>query len=135
MDARPSARRAWTRNTPLTRRRGELPEPEEELLGIHRETPEEEADAERARKDKEELRRAFLIAMMQNELFREWLMEQLVGFNVFGKPFAVSPTGFPDKAASQYQDGMRAAGWHLWQMFDDVAPELTSLMRREYNSR
>lgn len=115
----------------MTRRRGELPEPEEELLGIERPTEEQEADAEREHAERQEVRRRFLIGQMGNPLFREWLMEQLVGFRTFEKPFGISPGGFPDSAATQYQDGIRAAGWHLWTTFDDVAPDLASLMRRE----
>lgn len=115
----------------MTRRRGEIPEPEEELLGIVRETPEQEAEAERELAERLELQQAFLISLMQNQMFRAWLMKQLVGFQTFEKPFGVSPAGFPDRAATQFSDGLRAAGWHLWTLFDDVAPELASLMRRE----
>lgn len=115
----------------LTRARGELPEPEEQLLGIERATPEQEAEAEQARKEKSEVRRRFLVSMMENPLFREWLMEQLQGFRTFEQPFGISPSGFPDHQATQFQMGLRSAGWHLWALFDDVAPEWTSLMRRE----
>jgi hypothetical protein len=116
----------------MTRRSGEFPEPEEVLLGIERLTPEQEAEAEKGRKEKVDLRQRFLIQLMQNPLFREWLMELLVGFRTFEKPFGVGPNGFPNNRATDYQDGLRAAGWHLWTAFDDVVPELASLMRREY---
>lgn len=119
----------------MTRLRGELPEPEEQLLGIERPTPEQEAQAEKIRAEKVELRRRFLVAMMENPLFREWLMEQLVGFRTFERPFGISPAGFPDHEATKFQDGLRAAGWHMWAIFDDVAPELASLMRREAGKR
>lgn len=115
----------------MTRARGELPEAEEALLGIERPTPEQEAEAEKLMTEKAELRRAFLIGLMQNELFREWLMEKLTGFQTFGNPFGVSPTGFPDPLATQFHSGMKAAGWSLWTEFDDLTPELASLMRRE----
>ena len=119
----------------MSRLRGELPEPEEQLLGIERLTPEQEAEAERLAKEQSELRQLFLVGLMQNPVFRQWLMEQLVGFRTFEKPFGVSPNGFPDEAATQFQDGLRAAGWHLWTLFDDAAPELCSLMRREAAGR
>lgn len=115
----------------MTRRRGELPEPEEALLGIERPTPEQEAEAEKLANEKAEVRRVFLRDLMERPLFREWLMEQLLGFRTFEQPFGISPAGFPDPMATQYQMGLKAAGWHLWTLFDDVAPELASLMRRE----
>lgn len=115
----------------LTRARGELPEPEEQLLGIERDTLEQEEDKRRIQAENAELRRLFLVGMMQNPMFREWLMDQLIFFDTFIHPIAVSPAGFPDPLATQYQMGMKAAGWHLWTAFDDVAPEWTSLMRRE----
>lgn len=119
----------------MTRLRGELTEPEEMLLGIER--PSLEAEEEFAKQDaeKRERQRRFLIGLMMDMQFRAWLMAQLVGFRTFEKPFGVSPGGFPDRAASEYQDGLRAAGWHLWTLFDDVAPDFTSLMRREYSER
>lgn len=68
---------------------------------------------------------------MGNEMFRRWLMRQLVGFNTFTSPFGLSPTGFPQEEATQFQYGLKAAGWHLWEQFDNLDPELASLMRRE----
>lgn len=115
----------------MSRKRGELPEPEEQLLGIERETPEQEDAAERNRLEKLELRRAFLKSLIENELFREWLMEQINGFGTFENAFGAGPTGFPDHDATQFKMGMKAAGWHLWAQFDDPYPELASLMRRE----
>lgn len=113
------------------RERGEIPEPEEDLLGYERPSIEQEAQTEAERLEKLEFRRAFLSTQMTNPMFREWLMEVLVGFGAFTNPFGVSPTGFPDSSATQFQLGMKAAGWHLWEMFDNIAPELASLMRRE----
>lgn len=113
------------------RARGELPEPEERLLGIERPTVEEEAEAEKIRSENAEIRRLFLRSLIENPLFREWLMEQLNAFQTFANPLAVSPTGFPDPMATQFHLGMKAAGWVLWTVFDDLAPELASLMRRE----
>ncbi len=115
----------------MTRARGELPEPEEELLGIQRDTPEQEAEAQRVVDEKKELKRVYMLQLMQNPIFREWLMEQLQGFGTFGNTFGVSPAGFPDHDATQFSQGMKAAGWHLWEIFDDISPELASLMRRE----
>ncbi len=116
----------------MSRQAGELPPEEEALLGIERPTPEQEAAAEKERKERAELRQAFLRAMLQNELFREWLMEQLEHMGTFANSFGAGPTGFPDHMATQFQLGMKAAGWHLWTMFDDAEPELASLMRREF---
>ena len=113
------------------RPRGELTSEEENILGIERQTPEQEAEAEKIAAEKREVRKRFLVGLMNNELFREFLIEQLLGFNTFGNPFGVSPTGFPDREATQFQMGMKAAGWHLWELFDGIAPELSSLMRRE----
>lgn len=118
----------------LTRARGELPEPEEALLGIQRETPEQEAEREKTEKERAEIRRRFLIAQMENPLFREWLMEELIGLGTFENAFGFGPTGFPDPMATQFKLGMKAAGWHLWEIFDTVAPELASKMRREFRS-
>lgn len=115
----------------MTRARGELPEPEEQILGIERPTPEQEAEAEKKLAEDRELRTLFLIAMMENPMFRQWLMEQLTGFGTFENSFGASPNGFPDHEATQFRMGMKAAGWHLWTMFDDAAPELASKMRRE----
>ena len=128
--APPTLDAAW-KVAELTRARGELPEPEEALLGIERPTLEQEAEAEKHRKENDEIRRLYLIGLIQNELFRAWLMEQLNAFQTFANPLAVSPTGFPDPMATQFHLGMKAAGWMLWTTFDDRAPELTSLMRRE----
>jgi hypothetical protein len=114
----------------MTRKRGELPEPEEALLGIERPTPEEEAEAERIIKEKLELRKRFLVDLISGEEFRAWLMEQLVAFGTFENAFGASPAGFPDPMATQFKQGMKAAGWHLWTLFDDIAPELASQMRR-----
>lgn len=114
----------------MSRIRGELPEPEEELLGIERPTPEEENRLEDERKENLRLRREMLMGLMRDPLFREWLMEELIGFNTFGRTFAATPTGFPDVAATEFHLGMKAAGWHLWETFDAIAPDLASMMRR-----
>lgn len=119
----------------MTRAHGELPEPEEALLGIERPTLEDEAAEQQKAKECAEVRKALLVGLMQHEGFRAWLMEQLVGFETFGSPFGVSPAGFPDRAATQFRLGMKAAGWHLWEQFDEVAPELASVMRREWREQ
>lgn len=115
----------------MTRARGEIPSEEEALLGIERLSPEEEAEAERVQKEKAEVRRQFLAHLMTSPDFREWLMEKLLSYGTFEKSFGISPGGFPDRQATEYQQGLKAAGWDLWCTFDDVAPELTSKMRRE----
>jgi hypothetical protein len=112
------------------RERGELPEPEEQLLGIERPTPEQEAEAEKIAQEKLVVRALFLKQLMEQELFREWLMDTLNGFGTFENAFGTSITGFPDPMATQFKLGMKAAGWHLWTLVDDAAPELASLMRR-----
>jgi hypothetical protein len=102
-----------------------------ELLNITREDPETVAETMRALDIEADARRQFLVGQMQNRAFRRWLMEQLTGFGTFENSFGAGPTGFPDHAATQFKMGMKAAGWHLWEIFDDAAPDLTSLMRRE----
>lgn len=101
-------------------------------------TPEDRSKAiadTKAAAEKSELRRAFLIRQMENPMFREWLMEQLIGFNTFSKVFGLGPTGFPDHAATEFQSGMSAAGWHLWEQIDTAAPDLASKMRKEFRER
>jgi hypothetical protein len=115
----------------MTRQRGELTDLEEERLGIHRPSLAEEEEIERQFQEKREFRRLFLVHLMADPLFREWLMEMLVEFKAFDNPFGVSPAGFPDPMATQFALGMKAAGWRLWEIFDAVAPEMASLMRRE----
>lgn len=115
----------------MTRRRGELPELEEQLLGIERPSIEQEEAAEQVQKEKRELRKAFLRSLIENELFREWMMEKLTAFHTFEQPFGAGPTGFPDPLATHFALGMKAAGWSLWTEFDDLYPDLASLMRRE----
>lgn len=91
--------------------------------------------AEKAAKEEQtrrvEFRRQFLVWLMENQDFRVWLMERLVEFGTFENCFGASPNGSPDPLATQFQAGMKAAGWSLWTTFDDAAPELASLMRRE----
>lgn len=115
----------------MTRARGELPEPEERLLGIVRPTPEQEAEAERIAAENAELLRAGLVSLMQRDWFRAWLWGLLVEFHTFEDVIAASPTGFPDPHATQFYLGKRSAGWRLWTLFDDLSPDLASLMRRE----
>ena len=115
----------------MTRQRGELPEEEEAFLGIERPSLEQETDERRAHDEKIELRRKFLVGLMQSDLFREWLMDQIIAFGAFDNIFAAGPTGVPDNNATWFMAGKKAAGWTLWTAFDEVAPELASLMRRE----
>ena len=101
------------------------------MLGVVRPTPEQIADQEKVNAEKRELRRQFLIALLNNDLFREWMMGKLQSWETFTNPFGASPTGFPDPMATQFALGMKAAGWNLWEEFDEASPELASLMRRE----
>ena len=104
-------------------------EEEAQFLGLNART-EDDVKADAAKTEAIELRRKFLVRQMENPMFREWLMEVLVGFNTFGRTFAAGPTGFPDHAATEFHLGLKAAGWHLFTIFDDVAPDLASKMRR-----
>lgn len=115
----------------MTRARGELPEPEEALLGIERPSLEDEQAQEKAAAEQANLRRAFMLDLMGRPLFREWLMAKLTALNTFGNTFAASPAGVPDPYATWFHAGMKAAGWALWEEVDDLAPEMASLMRRE----
>lgn len=116
-------------------RAGEFPE-EEAILGIEHRSPEEqtarEADEAEQKRLESDFQREFLIRLMENPTFREWLMGLLVALRTFENTFGLSPTGFPDPMATQFAMGQKAAGWHLWTIFDDVAPELASQMRRDY---
>jgi hypothetical protein len=114
-----------------TRRRGELTEPEEALLGIVRPTVEQEEAAERKAAEEAEVRRLYLARLMSEPLFREWLSATLLLFGAFANPFGISPAGYPDPLATQFALGRKSAGLELWEMFDDAAPDLASLMRRE----
>lgn len=116
----------------MTRARGELQEAEEALLGIERDTPEQEAEQEHERKEAIEFERTMLLNLMGHEAFRNWLMGVLISFNTFGQPFAAGPTGFPDPNGAWFYAGMKAAGWHIWEIFDALSPDLASQMRREY---
>ena len=115
----------------MTRRRGELPEPEEQLLGIHRDTPEQEDEAEKVHKEKLELRKLVIKSLLENDLTRELMMEWINSFGAFENSFGAGPTGFPDHDATMFKLGLKSAGWFLWTQFDDLFPELASLMRRE----
>lgn len=120
----------------MNRSRDDLPDPERELLGLPPAlTPEEEAAQEKEDAEKREDRRLFLYRLMNDPDFRGWLWERLVDFGTFENRFMASPTGFPDQAATQFQSGMKAAGWALWEQFDDAAPDLASLMRREMTGK
>lgn len=107
-----------------------LDDAEAALLGVERLTPEEEAEQDRIKSEKLELRKALLIGLMESEDFRQWLMEKLTAFQTFTMPFGAGPTGFPDTNATFYALGMKAAGWNIWEEFDAMCPELASKMRR-----
>ena len=89
---------------------------------------------EQAIKDQEEralVRRAFLVKQMENPMFREWLMDQLMFLGTFLAPVALTPTGVPDPYSTYFALGQQQAGWKIYTDVDAVAPELASLMRRE----
>lgn len=108
----------------------DLTEEEADLLSIALPT-EADAQAEASRRERMGLRAEMLANLMRSELFREWLWEVLDGFGTFENSFGAGPTGFPDHAATQFKLGMKASGWHLWETFDNIAPDMASLMRRE----
>jgi hypothetical protein len=113
------------------RPRGEITEAEEDLLGIERLTEEQEAEAEQELKQKLEIRRNFLRQLMTSSDFRAWLWEFLNEQGTFEHRFGTSPMGFPDNLATWHALGMKQAGMNLFHQFDDAAPDLCSLMRRE----
>lgn len=115
----------------MTRARGELPEAEEALLGIERQTPEQEAEAAKTAAEEAHLEDVFLRDLIANPLFRKWLWTKLQSFNTFGHTFAATPTGFPDPNATWFHAGIKAAGWSLWEEFDNLSPLHASMMRRE----
>lgn len=115
----------------MTRHRDELPEEEAAILGLDFQTPEQEAEDQRIQKEAAELRRMFLVHLLSDQMFREWMFGVLQEFKTFDNPFGVSPAGFPDPMATQFALGMKAAGWRLWEIFDTVDPAKASLMRRE----
>lgn len=115
----------------MTRARGELPEPEESLLGIERPTLEQEDEAKKIADEKVLLRTIYLRKLMDTELFRAWLWEHLQAFGTFTNTFGLSPTGFPHPEGSWFAAGRKSAGWDIWEQIDNLAPDLASLMRRE----
>lgn len=115
----------------MTRARGELPPEEERLLGIERPSIEDEQDQAKAFEERKMLRKAVLMHAFQQDEFRVWLMEKLQSFGTFVMPAGMSPNGSPDPQATFFNLGMKAAGWALWEEFDDLSPELASKMRRE----
>lgn len=115
----------------MARHRDELPPEEAELLGLEFQTEEQEQAEQNEFAEQNELRRVFLQRQMENTMFREWLWDQLTALGTFENSFGYSPAGFTDPMATQFKLGMKAAGWALWETFDNAAPELASLMRRE----
>lgn len=115
----------------MTRQRDELPDEEAALLGLEFQTEEQEEADRKRQQERADLRKLFLRSAMADPMFREWLFGLLQEFKTFENPFGNSPMGFPDPMATQFALGMKAAGWRLWETFDDVAPDLASLMRRE----
>jgi len=118
----------------VSERRDLSPE-ERALLGFQGPTPEETAEIERIAAEKRDVRQKLLAGLMQNEDFRDWLWEILALFGAFSYPIASSPAGFPDSMATQFYLGRKSAGEDLWRLFDDLAPDLTSRMRREHSQK
>lgn len=89
-------------------------------------------DAEQEAKVRAEQRAVFLTRLMRDKMARDWLWELIAEFGTFEATYACGPTGFPDPAATAHYAGRRSAGWRIWTELDDIAPDLTSLMRREH---
>jgi hypothetical protein len=109
----------------------DFPDPEEVMTGRRVASLAEQQEAARVAAEKADFRRTFLSQLMTSADFREFLWEVLVGFGTFENAFGAGPTGFPDPMATQFQLGQKAAGQHLWFVFDDAAPDLVSQMRRD----
>lgn len=105
---------------------------EDRLLGVHHETPEEIEQRERDAAEAALVRQRFLSGLMGSLDFRAWLMELLVEFGTFENAFGMSANGAPDPMGTQFKLGMKAAGWHLWTIFDAAEPLLANQMRREW---
>lgn len=109
---------------------------EEIMLGFKPQlTPEEQLAVEQTAAEKAEVRKIYLKGQMATPQFREWLMEVLLGVGTFAPPFANSPGGFPDPMATMFAMGRKSVGDELWIMFDDAAPDMASLMRRERSAK
>lgn len=123
---------AGARRPPREGAFSDFPEPEEILLGVPpRPTLEQEARDEEERKGQLEVERLHLARLMESETFRKWLWSLLTQCGTFQRRYGASPNGFPDRDATEYQRGWHDAGWHIWTLFDDAAPELAGQMRRE----
>jgi hypothetical protein len=112
----------------------DLSEEEADLLGVALPT-EEEREAEELRKVRVRQRDEMLLYCLRSDLFREWMMEIITSMGAFENPFGMSAAGFPDPLATQFALGRKSCGWQLWEIFDNLAPDLASLMRREATDR
>lgn len=81
---------------------------------------------------RKEQRRAFLLRLLNDPLGRDWIWGLLREFGTFEMIFGASINGVPDPHAHAYYRGRHSAGWRIWTELDDLAPDLTSLMRREH---
>lgn len=106
-------------------------EPEEQFLGIVNQTDAQQIEQRQIADEELKVRRIYLQQLMDNPMFRDWLYGVLMEFGTFTNPMGVSPTGFPDPMATMHASGVKAAGWRLWEIFDEVAPERASQMRRQ----
>lgn len=111
--------------------RDDFVEPEQEFLGVQRQTLAQEAESRQIADEELKVRRIYLQQLMDNPMFRDWLYGVLMEFSTFSNPIGLSPVGFPDPMATMHAQGVKAAGWRLWEIFDEVAPERASLMRRQ----
>lgn len=76
-------------------------------------------------------RENFLVRLLSDPDGREWIMELMRDWNVFGPmQSATTPTGHPDQIATAFLSGLSKAGWRIWAELDEASPELASAMRR-----
>ena len=101
----------------MTRQRDELPVEEAALLGYEFLSEEQEAAEHKTAQEKADFRKMFLRHLMGDQLFREWLWEQLVALGAFENAFGASPVGFRIPLATHFQLGRKSAGWDLWEVF------------------
>ncbi len=116
---------------PDKRTRPDLPPDEAQLAGYDAYDAEADAKAEKRRAEKLQLRKDALTGLIGQAWFREWLWELLGEMGTFEYPIAVTPGFVPDPMGSYFALGKKAAGELLFRAFDDIAPDQTSLMRRE----
>ena len=108
-----------------------VPTAAEFVLGHTRPDPAKEEERARAAAEKREMREAGLRRLIEQQWFRDWLIGFLDELGTYDNPIAASPGGFPDPLATQFYLGRKSAGVQLVDLFDDISPDMVSLMRRE----